>query len=77
MGQTSGITKRQCSKLISWISTPIHIGRSYLVSYSAYMHHRVPYRGAEVSHRPSLHLPIALTSGITKIQILQTHIMES
>ena len=74
MGQTSGITKRQCSKLISWIPTPIHIGRSYLVLYLAYMHHGVPYRGAEISHRPS---PIALTSGITKSQILHTHIMES
>ena len=47
------------------------------VIFHAYMHHGVPYRGAEVSHRPSLNLPIALTSGITKIQILQTHIMES
>ena len=73
MGQTSGITKLQCSKLISWIPTPIHIGRSYLVSYLPYMHHVVPYRGAEVSRRPSLNLPIALTSG----QKLQTYNMDS
>ena len=77
MGQTSGITRLQRSKLTSWIPTPIHIGRSYLVSYLAYMHHGVPYRGAEVSRRPSLNLPIALTSDITKRQILQTHDMDS
>ena len=40
------------------------------------MHQKVPYRGAGVSQRPSLNLPIALTSDITKRQILQTHNMD-
>ena len=50
---------------------------SYLVSNFAYMHQEVPYRGAGVSRRPSLNLTIALTSDITKSQILQTHMMDS
>ena len=33
--------------------------------------------GAGVSRRPSLNITIALTRGITKSQILQTHIMDS